>query len=541
TESLDPGEYLLSVSQTDVAGNTSIASAPYSVVVHHIPTPQVTLTQDTGVDGSDGISSSAGLSVAGQLSGFVMQYRIKQGFGAFGEWSTSYTAPTVDGVYGVEVRQRDAAGHTSGVASLDFTFDTHNPVFGSEETVAAAINENSGAGQVVYTAAASDASALHYSLAEVGDAAAFSIDAATGQVRLIGNPDYESKASYSFTAVATDAAGNHSQQLVTLAINNVDDTAPTLVAASPADNAGNVAAGANIVLSFSEAVLAGTGFIRIVNDDNPNQSLTIDVSDSSQVNIDGATVTINPSSDFAAGGSYHIEMDSGALKDAAGNGYAGVSGSTALNFAVTAGEPLSRTLMVYSEGVYVDQDANGVFSQGDMALVTKGAMGWEYTQAATGTPGFHGLEGTAVINGLQDGSGHIINLANDAWTVKFMSVVAPTLDLSGLGANDFLEVVMDESTVDHNMAMGLDMGALHQNYGYWQQSDTGNYFREATHYYWDGTSGGADATLRVDVDAEGVHAMYSKPGNSGTLELAINIGSSFDFDNHLTFFTPMPT
>ena len=540
TEALAPGEYLLSVSQTDVAGNTSIASAPYSVVVQHIPTPQVTLIQDTGVDGSDGITSSAALAAAGQLSGFVMEYRVKEGSGAFGEWSSSYTAPTADGLYTVEVRQRDAAGHTSGVASLNITLDAHNPVF-SSETVAAAINENSGAGQVIYTAAATDGHAVAYSLKADGDAAAFSIDSATGQVTLTGNPDFEAKAGYSFTVVATDLAGNHSQQLVTLAINNMDDTTPTLVTATPADDASNVAVGADIVLSFSEAVLAGTGFIRIVNDDNPNLSLTIDVLDSSQVNINGATVTVNPSSDFLAGGNYHIEVDSGALKDVAGNSYAGISGGTALNFAVTAGEPLSRTLMVYSEGVYVDQDGNGVFSQGDMALVTKGAMGWEYTEAAIGTPGFHGVTGNAVINGLQDGTGHTIDLANDAWTVKFMSVVGPKLDLNGLGANDFLEVVMDDSTVYNNTGMGLDMGELNQSYAYWQQTDEGNYFREVTHYYYDGNSGGADAGLRVEVDAQGVHAMYSKPGDSGTLELAVGIGSGFDFENHLAFWTPMPT
>ncbi|MEG2816193.1 MAG: Ig-like domain-containing protein [Comamonas sp.] len=538
TESLEPGEYLLSVSQTDVAGNTSIASAPYSVVVQPIPTPQVALSQDTGADGSDGISSSAGLSVAGQLSGFVVEYRLKEGSGAFGDWSTSYAAPVVDGTYAVEVRQRDAAGNTSGKASLAFTLDAHNPVF-SSETVATAIDENSGAGQVVYSAAANDDHTVVFSLKACGDAGAFSIDSATGQVTLTGNPDYETKAGYSFTVVATDLAGNHSQQLVTLAINNVDDTAPTLAEASPADGAGNVDAGANIVLTFSEAVLAGTGSIRIVNDDNSNQSLSIDVTDSNQVSINGATVTINPSSDLFAGARYHIEVDSGALKDAAGNGYVGISDSTTLNFAVTAGEPLSRTLMVYSDGVYVDQDANGVFSQGDTALVTKGAMGWEYTEAAKGTPGFHGVTGSAVINGLQDGSGHAINLDHDIWTVKFMSAVAPTLDLNGLGANDFLQVVMDDRTVYGNTAMGLDMGELNQNYGpWWTQTAAGNDFREVGHY----SPSGLDARLRVSANVEGLNAWYSKPGASNTLDLAINVGASFNFEEHLTFFVPiMPT
>ena len=44
---------------------------------------------------------------------------------------------------------------------------------------------------------------------------------------MLDNPDHESKVEYSFTVIATDAAGNASAgQLVTLNINNLDDTAP---------------------------------------------------------------------------------------------------------------------------------------------------------------------------------------------------------------------------------------------------------------------------------------------------------------------------
>ncbi|WP_415798694.1 cadherin repeat domain-containing protein, partial [Comamonas aquatilis] len=51
-------------------------------------------------------------------------------------------------------------------------------------------------------------------------------DAQTGKVTLIGNPDYEAKAGYQFTVVATDALGNHSEKNVTLAVNDVDENPP---------------------------------------------------------------------------------------------------------------------------------------------------------------------------------------------------------------------------------------------------------------------------------------------------------------------------
>ena len=41
-----------------------------------------------------------------------------------------------------------------------------------------------------------------------------------------GNPDYEQKSATAFTVIATDAAGNASEQAVTLAINNVDEGNP---------------------------------------------------------------------------------------------------------------------------------------------------------------------------------------------------------------------------------------------------------------------------------------------------------------------------
>ncbi|WP_323951671.1 cadherin repeat domain-containing protein, partial [Aeromonas caviae] len=107
----------------------------------------------------------------------------------------------------------DAAGNASeqvvtlGVNNLDEVAPTI-----TSGATASAINENSGAGQVIYTVASTDSGDIStgstsYSLKAGADAALFSIDAATGAVTLTGNPDYETKASYSFTVVATDAAG----------------------------------------------------------------------------------------------------------------------------------------------------------------------------------------------------------------------------------------------------------------------------------------------------------------------------------------------
>ena len=53
-----------------------------------------------------------------------------------------------------------------------------------------------------------------FSLENSGDFGAFTIDANTGQVTLTADPNFEGKPSYSFTVVATDAAGHHDEQHV---------------------------------------------------------------------------------------------------------------------------------------------------------------------------------------------------------------------------------------------------------------------------------------------------------------------------------------
>ena len=93
------------------------------------------------------------------------------------------------------------------------------------------VDENSGAGQGFYNASSTDDSIVTYSLKtdNADDAAFFSIDSNTGQVTLTDDPDYETKQSYSFTVVATDEAGNSTEQPISLQVNDVDDSAPFLI------------------------------------------------------------------------------------------------------------------------------------------------------------------------------------------------------------------------------------------------------------------------------------------------------------------------
>ena len=103
--------------------------------------------------------------------------------------------------------------------------------------VATAIAENSGAGQLVYTVIANDSADISagvtFSLGGA-DAGLFSIDASFGAVTLTGNPDFEAKAAYSFSVLASDGVNPATAQAVTLAINNLDEVAPSITSGAVA-------------------------------------------------------------------------------------------------------------------------------------------------------------------------------------------------------------------------------------------------------------------------------------------------------------------
>jgi acyl-coenzyme A thioesterase PaaI-like protein len=139
--------------------------------------------------------------------------------------------------YSFEVVAFDQAGNES--TPQQFTVSVNNsdeiaPTITSGAT-GIAVDENSGTDQIVYTATADDSdfvsAGVIFSLAD--EALGFSIDATTGVVTTNADfaADYESAESKIFTVVATDDALNFSDQLVSVAINNLDETAPTIIPA----------------------------------------------------------------------------------------------------------------------------------------------------------------------------------------------------------------------------------------------------------------------------------------------------------------------
>jgi hypothetical protein len=234
---LAEGDTVITATVTDRAQNVSDASASFTATLD-TSAPLISSDGIADVDENDGTDIEVYQAAA--TDNATVSYSLADG--ADESLSINETTGVVTLVGGADFESKsqyvftvlatDVAGNE---AERAVTLDINNvdevaPTITSDAT-ATAINENSGADQTIYTATATDdediSGGFSFSL-KAGSDSDLSIDASTGAVTLAVDPDAESKDSYSFTVVATDAAGNESEQAVSLSINNLDEVAPTI-------------------------------------------------------------------------------------------------------------------------------------------------------------------------------------------------------------------------------------------------------------------------------------------------------------------------
>ena len=150
-----------------------------------------------------------------------------------------------------------------------------------------------------------------------------------------------------------DVNGNkatyNESQLLALGINTsftvtdgtLDTTPPTVTTFSPSDAAIGVALSSDIVLTFSEAIQKGVGTVVIHRDSATGPVVaSYDAATSGNLLISGNTLTIHHS-DLANNTHYFVTLDSGSIKDIAGNSYAGTS---SYDFTTVAPAPITPTV-----------------------------------------------------------------------------------------------------------------------------------------------------------------------------------------------------
>ncbi|MBF9197372.1 Ig-like domain-containing protein [Microvirga terrestris] len=155
--------------------------------------------------------------------------------------------------------------------------------------------------------------------------------------------------SHTVSAKATDAMGNRSPVSTGLTVV-IDVAAPTLVQSSPVDNSGHVVPTADLVLTFSEAVHRGNGTIDLY-DSTGALIESFDVATSGRISIAGDVLTVDPTNPLSNGnGHYYLNVSAGALKDAAGNSFAGIGDRTTFNFSVIVDEPSGPVTVPNAKG-----------------------------------------------------------------------------------------------------------------------------------------------------------------------------------------------
>ena len=139
--------------------------------------------------------------------------------------------------------------------------------------------------------------------------------------------------------------------------SGVPDTTPPLISAfSPTSGSTGVPVETNLVATFNEFVVAGTGniVIRKISDNSP--VATIPIGSSQVTGFGTSSVTINPTSDLADSTAYYLEIPSTAIKDTVGNPFAGISGNSTWTFTTLVPDVSAPTLV----SVFPTNGATGV-------------------------------------------------------------------------------------------------------------------------------------------------------------------------------------
>jgi hypothetical protein len=140
---------------------------------------------------------------------------------------------------------------------------------------------------------------------------------------------------------------------MTLEELGADTIAPGLSTLDPVDDATAVPVISDLVVTFDEIVVFGTGNITIKESVGGAVVETFNVTTSPNLLLDGTSVTINPTGDLAGTTDYYVEIDPEAIDDPAANSFAGITGGGIWNFTTASTDVTAPTVGT------VDNPVNG--------------------------------------------------------------------------------------------------------------------------------------------------------------------------------------
>jgi predicted esterase len=204
----------------------------------------------------------------------------------------------------------------------------------------------------------------------------------SNRILSVSHPSYNQGWQNNSISVQIAGADLTGQDFQTIPVTNAPPTINTL---APANISTDVALSANLVITFDKLVQKGTGNI-VIQKTTGGTFETIPIS-SASVTVSGATVTINPSTDFAVTTGYFVEIANGVIKDTAAtpHDFAGTSGSGTWSFTTGTPDITAPSIDTLSPG----NSSTGVAVSSELVItfdedVKKGSTGTIVIQQSTG-------------------------------------------------------------------------------------------------------------------------------------------------------------
>ncbi|MFT5413461.1 MAG: hypothetical protein ACI9NC_006215, partial [Verrucomicrobiales bacterium] len=132
------------------------------------------------------------------------------------------------------------------------------------------------------------------------------------------------------------------------AVGAPNPTPPTDTGLKPADDSTEVTISSDLVVTFDEPIVAGSGNITIKNLSDATQ-VAIPVGDG-QVTVDGVFLTIAPTELLVPGKAYAIQIDATAIDDTTGDSFAGIDDDVTWNFDTAAPDLTAPLIAILNPG-----------------------------------------------------------------------------------------------------------------------------------------------------------------------------------------------
>jgi uncharacterized repeat protein (TIGR02059 family) len=335
------GNTTISATASDAAGNASTAGTHAVAIDATIATPTLVLTNDTGADAGDKITSDATLTFSNPAADVSRTYNVDN-TGA----SAAYTKPAGDGSHTVVVTDTDSAGNTAS-ASLTFTLDktiaTPTVALANDTGVAGDHISADATLNVSPTPVANDVT-RSYNLDSAGASASYTAPTTDG--------------AHSVVVTDTDTAGNMASATLNFTL---DTTAPEIQLLS-ANGAAQ-----QVVLTYNDTLDAGNppvpGAFAVTTGGVANAVAGVAIS--------GNQVTLTLTDAFTTGASVTV----GYTDPSVGNDVAAIqdlAGNDAASFATG----VVADGYVRGATVYIDTNGNGTADPGvDFLVGTTDANG----------------------------------------------------------------------------------------------------------------------------------------------------------------------